>query len=192
MSSPPLVSRHVRLQPIDAVDYAWLHSASCADELALSWRFRGTTPSPEAFVRTLWEGVLSQYLVVGTDPQRRRIGHVSAYNVDFHSGTVYVSATAFPPFLNSGLAIEGCLLFLNYVFSTWRMRKVYFETTDENLAQFRSGLKYLREEGRLKAHEYLKGTYHDRVTLAGYRCDIFELVDRFKSLFPVTFQAEAP
>jgi RimJ/RimL family protein N-acetyltransferase len=189
---PPFATRHVRLRALETADYAWLHAASSDDELALAWRFRGSTPSPDAFVRTLWEGVLAQFLVVGARPPHRPSGHVSAYNADLHSGTAYFAVTAFPPYLQTGLAIEGSLLFLNYMFTTWRLRKIYVETTEEALAQFRSGADILHPEGRLVAHEYLKGQYIDRLIFAIYRADFLEWLGRFNALFEPTFDHQMP
>jgi RimJ/RimL family protein N-acetyltransferase len=187
--SPPLSTRHIRLRAIEGADYAWLHAVSCNDELALAWRFRGATPSPDNFVRGLWDGVLAQFLVVGQRAPHRPIGHVAAYNPDLQSGTVYFAVTAFPPYLGTGLALEGGLVFLNYLFSTWRLRKVYVETTEEALTQYKSAQRFLREEGRLIEHEYLKGHYVDRLTLALYRADFREAVERASALLTPTFEA---
>jgi RimJ/RimL family protein N-acetyltransferase len=103
---------------------------------------------------------------------------------------VYFAVTAFGSYLGTGLAIEGSLLFLNYLFSTWRIRKVYVETTPEALARYASGLSLLREEGRLIDHEYLKGAYHDHMTYAIYRRDFHKFVQQFAPLFGSTFEAE--
>jgi RimJ/RimL family protein N-acetyltransferase len=189
MTKPPLETRHVSLRPLDASDTGWLHRASMDPEVLFSWRFRGATPAPEAFARTLFQGVLAQFVVDGTGSTRRPIGHVSAYNADLHGGTVFFAVTAFPPFLDTGFAIEGSLLFLNYLFSTWRLRKIYIETTEEGLDQFRSGAEILHEEGRLVEHEYFNGRYIDRLTYAMYRTEVRHFLERFAPLFSVTFEA---
>src|SRR5438105_2978373 len=135
MGNPPLETRHIRLRAPNPTDAGWLHNASLTGDVLFDWRFRGATVSPEAFQRSLWQNVLTQFIVDGARSTRRPIGLVSAYNADLHGGTAYFAVTAFPPFLDSGLAIEGGLLFLNYLFTTWRLRKVYIDTTATALSR---------------------------------------------------------
>src|SRR5215471_257646 len=160
LSSPPMETRHVRLRPLTAGDHAWMHPVVSDRDLVVAWRSRGATVSPETFVRNLWQGVLAQF-IVEANAAHRPAGLVSAYNADLHGGTAFFAVTAFPPFLNTGLAIEGSLLFLNYLFSIWRLRKIYVETSEDALSSFKSGLQVMHEEGRLVAHEYINGEYID-------------------------------
>ena len=143
-------------------------------------------------MRSLWEGVLCQFVVEPIRQPGRLAGHVSAYNADLHSGTIYFAVAALPPFLGTGLAMEGSLLCLNYLFSVWRLRKIYVETNESALESFRSGLTILREEGRLREHDYVCGSYHDRITYAIYRTEFLEYLERFSPLFQSSFSAELP
>jgi RimJ/RimL family protein N-acetyltransferase len=192
MIDPPLTTRHVRLRPILQGDITWLHAASLAEDIMFRWRYRGATPSPEAFAQGLFHGVLSQFVVDGMESRRGPIGHVTAYNADLQGGTVFFGVTAFPPFLETGLAIEASLLFLNYLFSTFRLRKIYVETTEDALGNFRSGLPILHEEARLVAHEFYQGHYVDRITFALYRNEMRQFLARFGALFTATFESELP
>jgi RimJ/RimL family protein N-acetyltransferase len=187
--TPPLATKHLRLRPLTAADHAWMHAMASSPDLILAWRFRGSTPSPETFARSLWQGVHAQFIVESYRRSATPAAHVVAYNADLHGGSLYFAVTAFPPFLGTGLAMEGSLLFLNYLFTVWRIRKVYIETTDEALATFRSGASVLHEEGRLVAHEYINGRYVDRLTMAIYRAEFRAFLERFRPLFAPSFEA---
>jgi RimJ/RimL family protein N-acetyltransferase len=60
-------------------------------------------------------------------------------------------------------------VFLNYVFNTWQLEKVYIEVAEYNFS-YMSGLNRLFvEEGRLRSHLYLAGRRWDLIILAVYK-----------------------
>ncbi len=162
------IGRRVVLRPVHVQDYPSLYAIAMAGENATRWRYRGATPSPEQFVRQMWDGVLVQYAVVGRQ-LGRLYGTVGLYNANLPSGYVYGYAMSAPDRMGSGKVVEGLLLMLEYAFRTWELRKVYFELPEFNLPQFQSAVgRYLVEEGRLIDHELLGGRRWDLVTLALY------------------------
>jgi len=73
---------------------------------------------------------------------------------------------------NSGLGIEALGLFINYLFDTFPLRKLYGEVPGFNLESFVSARgRIFREEGRQRDHEWMFGRYWDLVIVAVWRDD---------------------
>jgi RimJ/RimL family protein N-acetyltransferase len=159
----------VVLRPVLTRDYEYLYYLCVAGENGHRWRYRGATPSPDQFVRQLWDGVLAQYMVVPRSGDRPPIGLVGIYNANFASDYAYGFVISAPDRRATGLSLHGLLLVLHYSFETWDFEKLYFELPELNLPQFGSAMKYLSEEGRLKNHEKIAGVRYDLLTLALYR-----------------------
>ena len=171
-ADPPVqstVGRWVTLRPVRPSDYDLIRAAELSDELALRWRHRGATPSPEAFAHSLWVGVLTQYLVV-TNHEPRVLGLVSAYDADLRAGTCFVGFARFGRDDHSPGMVEGIVLLVEHLFAHWPFRKLYGESIEFNTGDF-GGLfgPLLVEEGRLREHVYLAGRHWDLCYLALYR-----------------------
>lgn len=165
---PRTRGRWVSLRPIRTVDYELIRAAELADDLAVRWRHRGGTPSPEQFAQRLWAGVLAQYLVVA-HADHRVVGLVCAYNPDLASGTCWVGFVRFDDD-RSPLMVEGIVLLVDHLFGQWPLRKLYGETIGFNLPDLGHPLvRLLVEEGRLRQHVYAAGSYWDVHHLALYR-----------------------
>lgn len=165
---PPLEGRHVYLRPITPSDYRFLQEAELGPELAMRWRHRGATPSPEEWARGLWIGVLAQHLIVARDGDAP-LGLALVHNPSFQDGYAYFAAVRLRPGDRSPAMMLGVGLFLQYVFANWNFRKLYLEVAEFNLASFASGLGLFQVEARLKEHLWFAGRYWDQLTLALYR-----------------------
>lgn len=166
---PAMLGRDVRLRRISTRDYDYLLALESTMPAAITYRQRGSTPSPDAFVHNLWNGVLCQF-VVESVADDRPIGHVYAYFADHRNGHVKVGAIFDPELRGAGWPMEGLQLFFGYLFVVFPLRKLYLETAEFNLGRFRSGALGLFEvEGRLRAHEFHGDRYWDLITLALYR-----------------------
>ena len=159
--------RHVRMRGVATDDYDWLYDIAVNSDFAHRWRWRGTTPRPDDFIRLLWDDVAVQYVI---ETRSGPVGMVSCYNVNPANGTGYFAAVARPEYHDTGLLVEGTVLFLDYVFATLDLRKLYFEVLAENLPAFQSAVgRYLIEEGRLAGHERIGCHYTDLHIFALYR-----------------------
>lgn len=166
---PPLDGVHVRLRPVTPRDYEHIRALELSSDLAVRWRFRGSTPSPEQWAQTLWRGVLAQYLVV-TAVRERPIGLVLAYHADFQDQHAHVAMASFDPKGRSPLMMLGFGLFIQYVFTCWPFRKLYLESSEYNYEQFAAGEgRYFEVEARLRDHSSFGGKHWDQLTLAIYR-----------------------
>jgi RimJ/RimL family protein N-acetyltransferase len=166
--APRLVGRTVRLRPVDGRDYDFLFRLYTDGDHLVRYRLRGMTPSPDAFVRYLWDQVLAQFLV--ETPDGRPVGVVSSFEPDFRNRYVYIAACSIAEFEATGLVLEGLALLISYLFETFDFRKVYAESLESNFARFALGESRIFDvEGRMKQHEYVHGRYEDFVLLAVFR-----------------------
>jgi hypothetical protein len=164
-----LHGRHVLLRLVSPEDYRFLRSAELGGELAVRWRYRGATVSPDQWAHNLWQSVLAQFLVVGvSDPAP--LGLVVVYKANFQDGHAYLAVERFGSRRKDPLLFFGVALFLDYVFGCWNFEKLYLEVAEYNLVQFRSGVgRFFDVEARLRGHLWYDGRRWDQVTLALYR-----------------------
>jgi hypothetical protein len=138
-------------------------------ELGLRWRYRGMTPSPDQWVRMIWDGVLAQFLVV-TRKSERPLGLVLVYRANMQDQFAYLGAARFGAHARSPLMILGLALFVEYVFTCWPFHKLYLETPEYNYEQFAKSIqRYVKLEGRFHDHSYYGGRRWDQLVLALYR-----------------------
>ncbi len=163
-----LVGRSVRIRPVEARDYDFLFRLYTDGDHLVRYRLRGNTPSPDAFLRFLWDQVVAQFIVENRDG--RPIGLVSAFEPDFRNRFISIAACSVDEVQSSGLVLEGVALLVSYLFENFDLRKIYAESLESNYEQFAMGEGRLFEvEGRMREHEYIDGRYQDFVLLAIYR-----------------------
>jgi len=172
-ASARLETDQVRLRALDAGDLDWLRRAETDAQLAFRWRLHGAHPSPMEYADQVWAGTLALF-VVEAQPSADRpdgglLGLVSAYQPDHRNGHCRVAAARLDPAGSAdALFLGGVALFLDYLFQGWSFRKVYLETPEFNVGQFRSAIDrgVMRVEARLEEFVYLDGSYWDVLFLA--------------------------
>lgn len=187
---PRLIGRRTELQAVSRGDLPFLYELETNSAILHRWRHASTAiPSQEDFAASYRDGVLAQFIVrrVATG---ERLGHVRAFGARLSHGTASVAVVIRPELAGRGWALEGGGLFVDYLFKTFPLRKIYAETIEYNLtSSFSSGLdKFFQEEGRLKEHSYYDGRFWDLIILALYRDDwvnlsspFFARIDRFQA-----------
>jgi len=179
ISGAPLEGRRVLLRPVGVSDHAWLYLLSTHEENAFRWRYRGDTPSPEVFLRSLWDQVLVQ-LVVEERSTKQPVGLVVAYGADFQNSHVQVAVLLDPSVQRQAWPHEAVILFVNYLFINWNLRKLYAEALGFNYQQFASGAgRIFRVEAKLREYHYWDGRYWDKFIFACTREDWDGLRARF-------------
>ncbi len=172
-----LIGENVALRPIRPQDYDALFEFETV-HLGPTWRLKGETPSFERYVQSLWQGVLAQFIVVNR-MTHSPAGFVTAYSPNFRDAWCYFATAKFDRSDRSTTQIEGTVLFLEYLFTTWDFNKLYAEVLDDNIHQFDSAIgRFCVEEARLREHEQIGGRMHDQIILAVYRRD-WEVWRRF-------------
>lgn len=166
---PPLHGRFVFLRVVNVEDYGFLRAAELSGELAVRWRFRGSTVSPERWAQSASQTILAQYVVVRI-ADSQPLGLVAAYQANFQDGHAFLGAETFARRQPSPLMILGTALFIDYVFTCWNFHKLYVEVAEYNLRQFQSGTGRIFEvEGQLREHLWYDGRRWDQFVLAIYR-----------------------
>lgn len=111
----------------------------------------------------------AQFMVMSVD-QDQPIGLVWLYGQDFANGFASVAVVRFPTNDRSLRMTSATLLFLEYSFSSWPFRKLYFHASEVEVGRYRAALKtHLQTEARLKDHTFAAGRYWDRFTLCLFR-----------------------
>jgi hypothetical protein len=166
---PPLQGRNVHLRPLSVGDYDRLRLIETTGELGIRWRFRGSTPSPEEWARSIGSSALAQFLVVRNSDDAP-IGLVLCYGARFQDQHASLGAASFSGETPSPLMVLGVALFVEYVFTCWSFQKLYLKVPEYNLHQFKSGIgRFFELEGRLRRHLYYGGRFWDQCVLALYR-----------------------
>lgn len=180
------------LRPIIDSDLNLAYLASLEPKNSHRWRYRGQTPSPEDFKRSVFApGILAQFAVVpATGAVTPAVGMVSAYDADLTNGYASVAFQRFHTHsetvkLNAqpvrGLMIEGLLIFFQYLFDHFTFRKLYLEIPEYNISLFgESARDILIEEGRLKGHYYYGDRYWDLCIHALYRDRWDQVAESFR------------
>lgn len=167
-TSAPLVSRRTRQRVLGREDDDFVRSLVVSGS-GLPWQRGVSVSSPESFAEHLWRSVLVQHLVLEVTAAAP-VGLVTAYDADFRNGTARVALLLDRSLHGEGWPLEALALFVNYVFRTWPLRKLYAEVAPHVLQQFATGIGGLvREEGRLIAHEYVGGEWCDVVIVSLFR-----------------------
>lgn len=169
-----LVGRSTELRPFRPNDFDFAYGLHLEPRNLVSYRLRGSVPSPESFHRFLWDQALANFVV--SNRSRHPIGIVSAYGADHRNATCYVAAVGSEDAQDGGLMVESIGLLVTYLFLAFPFRKVYMESLQSNYSRFASGEgRFFTLEARLREHEYVDGKYQDMVILAIYKSDWVEV-----------------
>ncbi len=171
MESPPLSGRRVRLREVQPSDYAYLYALTSNPEVAWRWRYRGQALSYESFVQRVEPGTLVHF-VVERISTGEPLGYMQAFDASLQWGWCHCAVVLDPAVALGGWAIEAPLLFLNYLFTLYELRKVYASVLEFNYEHFASfsGDRY-QVEARLANHEWHAGRWWDLLILALHRTD---------------------
>lgn len=179
--SPVRTGRYTRVRPVTPDDYGWLFEVAVLTDAGSRWRLHGDVPTFDAFI----SGLLQQSpatCVIERLSGGDRLGMVQLFQHQPISRHAQLTAFLDPSAEGLGWPLEGVLLFVDYAFAAFDLRKLYLESLTTEVAQFESLVgDVLREEGRLVGHRYVFGQYVDCHILALYRDDFEAGV---ASLFP--------
>ncbi len=157
-----IVGDLVRLRPIGDDDLPTIHGLE-----QTGWHCGRPLPPPSAleaddeYAERLRVGALSQFLV-DEHARRTTVGMVSLYDVNRVDRWGYLAAAKFNSLDTSMSLIHGAVLFIDFVFNRWDLRKLYMEVAghvyDNDLSMVPRLLDY---EGVLSEHRYYQGRYED-------------------------------
>jgi len=156
------------LTPVVPADYQYLHALATSGPTGRTWRLQGQAPSADEFVSFLWDESDMQFTVLSRF-DGKPVGLVQAYATDLAARHAKISALFQDSVHRTGLPAEALAMFVEHVFATWPLRKIYFEIADDIRERYESILAdQARQEALLE--DYLSRGTHT-VALGVYSID---------------------
>lgn len=139
---------------------------SLSDEVVDRWQSSTQTIGFERFCQGLWDNVFVQFVFGATGDPASIHGLVKCELVNFRHQTGQIAIWSTSEAQGSALPMMAMATLVDFVFSTYPIRKLYAEVSEYNYGQFSSGEGNLFEvEGRLIDHELHFGETWDTFIL---------------------------
>lgn len=169
-------SKRLLLRPVMTEDYHKLYAM--AAEPDSGWRWNGLPPGPENFQSSLWNNISDQRTIV-SKRDGEIVGLASAYALNLQHGHCYIQALLVEGHRAIGWPLEAIVVFIDHIFRSFNIRKIYGETSEKRFENFRSSVTFgAREEARLKDHLYHMGEYQDAIILGVTREAFYKNAER--------------
>ncbi|HEY7342840.1 MAG TPA: GNAT family protein [Ktedonobacterales bacterium] len=170
ISAISLDGSSVRLRPITRADYGFMWQCRTHPEILYLWMQDRTLPSFELYAHEL-DGTLSSKvlttLLIETIDGSAPVGYVFAYDFSAFDHTTFINIVIHPTYVRYGWAAEASILFLNYLFTYFDLRKASMDVFAFNQLALTPLLQLgARVEGRFRGQRYYQGAYHDIIRLA--------------------------
>lgn len=163
---PRRSGRWVRLAPITPGHYSFVRGLAVQDPAAFRSVFPERLPEPDVFMDRFLS-VITTCFVVESVGRRRPAGVAYLYRWSGQHGFADFQVAMTPSLRGTGVGIEAARIFIDHVFNSLNIRKLYVTAASPQLRAFRHAIgDVLQEEGRLRDHAYLAGRWHDEHILA--------------------------
>jgi len=171
-SSPPAfdlasyVSQTVYMRPLLPQDHEQLYFAALEPQNSYRWRYRGQTISFREFSESLSQGVLAQFAFASVD-DNSLVAFCSSYNYDpaAQHCAFAVQRLDFEDGADTAV-IESAGLFLNYLFRTFNLRKVFADIPEYNMPAFGVLPDVFEIEGTRRDYYWHAGRFWAEVTIS--------------------------
>jgi len=156
------------VRPVTLDDYEWLLDLHRRAEVIGSGQALIANGRPEAAIESLWHDVFCQFVVQDQASGERR-GILVGYGLNDRC-RVASMAVIFSRRGRSAIAdIEALEWFIDLLFYTYRLRKVYFDVAERHLYQMESTLRRVaRHEVQYPEAELVEGSWQSRHVFALY------------------------
>ncbi len=163
------VSETVFMRPLLPQDHEQLYFAALEPQNSYRWRYRGQTISFREFSESLSQGVLAQFAFASTN-NSGLVAFCSSYNYDpaAQHCSFAVQRLDFEDTADTAV-IESAGLFLNYLFRTFNLRKVFAEIPEYNMPAFGVLPDVFEIEGRRGDFYWHAGRFWAEVTISTAR-----------------------
>ncbi|MGA0036378.1 MAG: GNAT family N-acetyltransferase [Ilumatobacteraceae bacterium] len=162
----PLESSRVRIRHVEPSDYKRLYEIEHDQETLHTWKYRGNFPTHEEYEATLWKQTYA-ILVVESTSTDEIVGYHHLHDVDHRAGHGWFSVYSAPDKRSTGLAMEGYVLFVDWVFANTPLRWIYAYVFSHNWPSFDSSVR--------KGHILHVGTMKERLAVDGELTDVHVL-----------------
>ena len=167
-ASPVRTGRYTRVRPVTPDDYGWLFHVAVSSDVGARWRLHGDVPTFDAFIGGLLRDSPATCIIERLSGEP--IGMVQLWQHQAISRHAHLTAFLAPGAEGQGWPLEGVVLFVDYAFRAFDLRKLYLESLSTELRTYESLVgRVLHEEGCLIGHRYVFGELVDCHILALYR-----------------------
>lgn len=175
----------IRLRPITRADYGFLWQCRTHPDILYLWMQGRSLPTFEQYTQEL-DGSLSgkflTTLLIETLSGSAPVGYVVAYDFSPFDHTTFINIVIHPTYVQYGWAAEASILFLNYLFTFFDLRKASMEVFAFNHLALEPLLQMgAHVEGRFLGQRYYQGAYHDVIRLAIMREEWDQIAPRLKA-----------
>lgn len=169
--SPARAGRHVAVRPVVPSDHQWLYEMAVMTDRGAHWRLHGSVPPFDRFVQLLY-GNCTAVFALERLSDHAPFGLCQLFDHEPSSHTAQLTAMIAGDLERKAWPLEGIFLFLDYAFTAFSLRKIYFESFEDEARKYRSAVgKLLTLEGRLTEHRLVFGRYVDMYIFAMRRED---------------------
>lgn len=169
---PTLNGKGFRLSPLNRDNLSLLHKWESDPSSLYLYTLRKDVLSREEYIEVMesrLEGYYHVFLLI-INHEDKPIGFIYSYDANAVDGFAFVTTFLEPESRRLGLGAKAGLLFYDYLFAYYPLRKIYcdvFEYNDESL----SALKHagFEIEGKFREHRFFQGKHHMMYRLAIYR-----------------------
>lgn len=109
------------------------------------------------------------------------IGFINSFDYNSNDGYLNIAIFIDEKYRKTVFSLETGLIFLNYLFDVYPIRKIYCTVFDYNIdsQNFLNKAGFLLE-GELKEHKYFNGKYHNMKIFVLYRDKLKEISNKYK------------
>jgi len=153
------------LRPVQAPDVPMLYEWVMDPRVNHRWTTRGMLIPYDKFAQRIWDDVLVNLLV--HDGSQQPLAWATLTSVDLHSGHCSAAVVVDPQQPKAAaIGPRTVCLMLRYAFAIYPFRKIYFESPEFAVRDFRTALgRLLTVEGILTEHLYYAGRHWDMYIL---------------------------
>lgn len=113
--------------------------------------------------------------------KEKLIGSVGYSFMNLENGNFFAGTYIRPEYRKSSIHIEGWLIFLNYMFQYFPVKKVVASVLDFNKDSLDNAISAgFKIEGIRKKHVFVQGEYHDEYLIAMFKDEFYNLFNKFK------------
>ena len=156
----------------------FIYSCHCDMSMRMFWtderEFYGYNQFIEHF-QTELRRFYHVYFIILDKKSKLPVGFVYSYNFNRSDGLLYETIYICPKYQSRGYGAEAGLLFSNYLFCFFPIRKIYCDVYGYNSKsqQLLKGVGF-KLEGQLREHRYFNGAYHDMYRFATFRDEFYK------------------
>lgn len=179
---PTLEGKGFKLVPLKREYLPLLHRWESDPSSLYLWTTRKDIFSEDEYneiIASRLRGYYHVFLII-LNSEDKPVGFVYSYDVNFADGFAFITVFLEPSSRKKGLGAKAVMLFCDYLFAYFHLRKIYCDVFEYNTESL-SGLKGagFEIEGTFKKHRFFRGEYYTMYRLALYR---EKFLEKFSSI----------